>query len=189
MVETEPRSAIDYISLGISRVGMVLVATIVTIMTYEVVMRYFFERPTLWVNEMSLWIGGFIYLLAALYVLQQRGHIRITLLYDICPRWLQRIFDFISTLCIVIFGLMIIQGGFTEAVVKYNRWETFGTAWDPPIPATMKPAIMIVAGLMVLQAIANFIADWNRTPVVEGAEDVAEEVRDSYLETVGDRRD
>jgi TRAP-type C4-dicarboxylate transport system permease small subunit len=189
LVETEPRSAIDYISLGISRVGMFLVSLIVAIMTYEVVMRYFFERPTLWVNEMSLWIGGFIYLLAALYVLQQRGHIRITLLYDVCPRWLQRIFDFISTLCIVIFGAMIIHGGFREAVEKYERWETFGTAWDPPIPATMKPAILIVAGLIIAQAIANFIADWNRTPVAEGAEDVAEEVRDSYLETVRDRHD
>lgn len=189
MVETEPRSAIDYISLAISRIGMVLVALIVAIMTYEVVMRYFFEKPTLWVNEMSLWIGGFIYLLAALYVLQQRGHIRITMLYDICPRWVQRIFDIISTVCIAIFGLMIIHGGFREAVQKYDRWETFGTAWDPPIPATMKPAILVIAGLMVAQAIANLIADWNRTPVREGAEDVTEDLRDSYLDTVRDRHD
>jgi len=189
LVETEPRSAIDYISLGIARVGMFLTALIVAIMFYEVVMRYFFEKPTLWVNEMSLWIGGFIYLLAALYVLQQRGHIRITMLYDVCPRWLQRIFDLISTICIVIFGLMIIHGGFREAVDKLNRWETFGTAWDPPIPATMKPAILVIAGLMVAQAVANLIADWNRRPVAEGAEDVAEEIRDSYRETVGDRHD
>ena len=125
---------------------MFLVALIVAIMFYEVVMRYFFEKPTLWVNEMSLWIGGFIYLLAALYVMQQRGHIRITMLYDVVPRWLQRVFDVISTICIIIFAAMIIQGGFNEATQKYDRWETFGTAWDPPIPATMKPAIIIIAG-------------------------------------------
>jgi len=189
VVETEPRSAIDYISLAISRVGMFLTAVIVAIMFYEVVMRYFFERPTLWVNEMSLWIGGFVYLLAALYVLQQRGHIRITLLYDVCPRWLQRIFDILSTIMIAIFGIMTIHGGFREAVQKYDRWETFGTAWDPPIPATMKPAILIISGLLVAQAIANLIADWNRPHVSEGAEDIGEEVRDSYLETVRDRHD
>ena len=189
MIEARPKSAIDYISLGISRVGMFLVAVIVSIMFYEVVMRYFFEKPTLWVNEMSLWLGGFIYLLAALYVLQQRGHIRITLLYDVCPRWVQRIFDIISTLCIVIFGVMIIQGGFNEAVAKYWRWETFGTAWDPPIPATMKPAIIIVSGLIIAQAIANLITDWNETPPTEGVEGVAEELRHSYAETAGDRHD
>ncbi|MEM8855957.1 MAG: TRAP transporter small permease [Pseudomonadota bacterium] len=186
MHEVEPRSSIDYISLGISRVGMFLVAVIVGIMFYEVVMRYFFERPTLWVNEMSLWIGGFIYILAALYVLQQRGHIRITMLYDIVPRWLQKVFDLISTLCISIFGIMVIHGGFQEAIDKYNRWETFGTAWDPPIPATMKPAIIILSGLIVAQAIANLITDWNREPVHE---DVGDEYVGAYEETVSSRHD
>lgn len=188
MHETEPRSPFDYISLAIGRVGMFLVAVIVAIMFYEVIMRYFFERPTLWVNEMSLWLGGFIYLLAALYVLQQRGHIRITMLYDIVPRPVQRLFDVISTICIVIFGLAIIMGGFTEAVQKYNRWETFGTAFDPPIPATMKPAILIVAALMVLQAIANLIADWSRAPAAV-EEPVPPLLRDAYRETVHDRHD
>ncbi|MEM0907009.1 MAG: TRAP transporter small permease [Pseudomonadota bacterium] len=189
MIETPPKSAIDYISLGISRVGMVLVAVIVSIMFYEVVMRYFFEKPTWWVNEMSLWIGGFIYLLGALYVLQQRAHIRITLLYDIVPRWLQRIFDLISAICIVIFGAMVIHGGYNEAVAKYWRWETFGTAWDPPIPATMKPAILVISGLIILQAISNLITDWNDSPAPEGADDVAKELRHSYAETASDRHD
>ena len=189
MVETEPKSPIDYISLGISRIGMFLVAAIVSIIFYEVVMRYFFEKPTLWVNEMSLWIGGFIYLLAALYVLQQRGHIRITLLYDVCPRWLQRLFDVISTLLIVIFGTMIIHGGFNEAVAKYNRWETFGTAWDPPIPATMKPAILVIAGLIVAQAVSNLIRDWNDVPVPEGTGEMADEIRAQFEQSASGRHD
>lgn len=191
MYEVKPKTPIDYISLAISRVGLVFVAVIVGIMFYEVVMRYFFERPTLWVNEMSLWIGGFIYLLSGLYVLQQRGHIRITLLYDSVPRNVQRLFDVISTICICIFGAMVIHGGMNEAVQKYGRWETFGTAWDPPIPATMKPAILIVAGLIICQAIANLIADWNETPVPEGVveDDVIEELRGSYSATVSDRHD
>ncbi|WP_162408881.1 TRAP transporter small permease subunit [Acuticoccus sediminis] len=191
MYEVKPKSPIDYISLAISRVGLFLVSVIVAIMFYEVVMRYFFEKPTLWVNEMSLWIGGFIYLLAGLYVLQQRGHIRITLLYDIVPRNVQRLFDVISTICICIFAFMVIMGGLNEAVQKYGRWETFGTAWDPPIPATMKPAILIVSGLIILQAIANLIADWKETPMPEGfvEDDVVGELRDSYRDTITDRHD
>ena len=70
-------------------------------MMYEVVLRYVFEAPTLWANELSLWIAGFIFLCAGLYAMQQRSHIRIFLLYDVCPRWLQRTFDCISTLLIV----------------------------------------------------------------------------------------
>lgn len=164
MVEHEITSWLDRIVLAISRVAMLMVGAIVAIMFYEVVMRYVFEKPTLWVNEMSLWFGGMVYLLAGLYVMQQRAHIRIFILYDVCPRWVQRIFDTISTLMICIFAFALVYGGFNEAWQKLMRWETFGTAWDPPIPAVMKPLILLVTVLIAIQAVANLIADWNREP-------------------------
>ena len=55
----------------------------------------------------------------------------------------------------------------------------------------MKPAIIIVAALIMCQAVANLIADWNETPVPEGVveDDVIQELRGSYTETVADRHD
>ena len=179
MVEHEARSWIDYISLGISRVAMLLVAVIVTIMFLEVVLRYVFERPTLWVNEMSLWLGGMVYLLAGVYVMQQRGHIRIFIVYDLVPRWLQRVFDLLSTLFICLFSAAVVYGGFGEAWAKLMRWETFGTAWDPPIPATMKPLILITVTLVAVQAVANLIADWSREKEVH---DLAEEIAAEHID-------
>ena len=44
------------------------------------------------------------------------------------------------------------------------RMETFGTAWDPPIPGTVKPAILIIIVLVAIQALSNLIADWNKAP-------------------------
>ncbi len=166
MVEHEATSWMDRLSLAISRVAMFLTALIVAIMFYEVVMRYLFEAPTLWVNEMSLWLGGMIYLLAGLYVMQQRSHIRIFILYDMMPRNWQRLCDTISTLLIVVFAAAIVYGGSKEAWTKLLRWETFGTAWDPPIPATMKPLLLVTVVLIALQAIANLISDWNKEPEV-----------------------
>lgn len=162
MLEHETTGWMDRLSRLISRVGMFLTVVIVLIMCYEVVARYFFLRPTVWVNEMSLWLGGMIYLLAGLYVMQQRAHIRIFILYDMVPRNVQRVFDVISTALICVFAGAVIWGGFTEAYQKVMRWETFGTAWDPPIPATMKPMILIVVALVALQAVSNLIHDWNR---------------------------
>ena len=60
-------------------------AFVVAIMFYEVVMRYLFVKPTLWVNEMSLWVAGAIYMTAGLYAMQQRSHIRIFIIYDMVP--------------------------------------------------------------------------------------------------------
>ena len=45
-------------------------------------LRYAVEAPTLWANELTLWIGGFVFLCSGLYGMQQRSHIRIFLLYD-----------------------------------------------------------------------------------------------------------
>ncbi|MCB1451224.1 MAG: TRAP transporter small permease subunit [Nitratireductor sp.] len=173
MVEHERTGIIDLITWGFSRVAMWAPAFVVAIMFYEVVMRYLFIRPTLWVNEMSLWVAGGIYLTAGLYSLQQRSHIRIFIIYDIVPRWLQRVFDLLSVFCLLVFVFAVIWGGFGEAWAKLMRWETFGTAFDPPIPATIKPLILITLFFLALQAVSNLIYDWNReAEKTEIAEDV-----------------
>lgn len=162
MIEHETTGWLDPITRGISRVAMFMTAFVVAIMFYEVVMRYVFESPTLWVNEMSLWVAGGIYLFAGLYVMQQRGHISIYIIYDLAPLWLRRVFDVLSTTFTCLFAAAVVYGGFGEAWAKLMRWETFGTAFDPPIPATMKPLILIIVVLTALQAVMNLINDWNR---------------------------
>jgi len=179
MVEHEATNLMDCISIAISRVAMFLVAWIVGIMFFEVVMRYVFEKPTLWVNEMSLWTAGAIYLLAGLYVMQQRGHIRIFILYDMVSRNWQRVFDLISTMLICAFAAAVVYGGFNEAYAKLMRWETFGTAWDPPIPATMKPLVLVTVVLIAIQTVTNLIADWSNEKVEH---DLAEEVREEHID-------
>lgn len=171
MQEHEVTGWVDRLNFWFSRVSMWLVAAIIGIMAYEVVLRYVFERPTLWANELSLWLAGMVYLFAGLYAMQQRSHIRIFILYDISPRWLRKFFDVISTLCIVIFAAAVVYGGFGEAKAKLLRWETFGTAFDPPIPATMKPLVLIVVIVLALQAISNLIYDWHKEPEVHDPAD------------------
>jgi TRAP-type C4-dicarboxylate transport system permease small subunit len=179
MVEHEKTSWIDWISIGISRVAMFVVAFIVVIIFYEVVMRYVFRAPTLWVTEMSLWAAGVVYLLAGVYVMQQRGHIRIFILYDMLPRSGQRLCDLLSTLFLCLFSAAIVWGGSKEAWDKLMRWETFGTAWDPPIPATMKPLILITVVLIAVQAVANLISDWGKE---KETHDLVEEVAHEYVD-------
>ena len=137
MVEHERRGWVDAVTWRFSRVAMLLPAFIVVIMSYEVFMRYLLEKPTSWVNEMSLWMGGWVYLFAGIYAMQQRSHIRIFLLYDIVPRWLQRVFDTFSTLLIVMFAFFLVYGSYKQVFVnKLYKWELYGSAFNPPIPAT-----------------------------------------------------
>lgn len=160
--ESSATSVVDRLSLFLGRVCMLAAFLIVAVMFYEVVLRYVFERPTLWANELSLWMAGFIFLLSGLYAMQQRSHIRIYILYDMMPRNVQRACDVVSTVLIVVFAAAVVYGGYGEAYDKLLRWETFGTAFDPPIPATLKPAVLVIVVLVAVQAVSNLICDWSK---------------------------
>jgi TRAP-type C4-dicarboxylate transport system permease small subunit len=170
-MEFESWRPLDRLAVFIGRVTMMLIVCLTCVMLYEVILRYVFEAPTLWANELSLWLAGFVFLCAGLYAMQQRSHIRIFLLYDMLPRGLQRVCDIISTGLIVLFAFFLIYGGYGEAFDKFYRWETFGTAFDPPIPATLKPMVLLIMVLVAFQAVVNLISDWNAEPVIHSAAD------------------
>ncbi len=111
--------------------------------------------------------------------MQQRGHIRIFILYDMVSRNWQRAFDVISTLLICLFAAGVVWGGFNEAWVKMMRWETFGTAWDPPIPATMKPLVLVTVVLIAIQTVTNLVVDWKKEKQVH---DLTEAVLEEHID-------
>ncbi len=185
-MEFESWRPIDKVAVFIGRVTMMLIVVLLSVMLYEVFVRYVIEAPTLWANELSLWLAGYVFLGAGLYAMQQRSHIRIFLLYDVCPRWLQRTFDTISTVLILVFAFALVYGGYGEALDKMWRWETFGTAFDPPIPATIKPTVLVIVSLVAVQAVINLISDWNAEPVVHtAADDIDEEELEALRKAVG----
>ncbi|WP_193181697.1 TRAP transporter small permease subunit [Nisaea sediminum] len=185
-IEQEPDGLFDIISLVTSRLSMIMVAFIVLVMLYEVVSRYVFARPTLWANELSLWIAGFVFLFAGQYAMQQRSHIRIYVIYDMMPRWMQKTADVVSLILLLFFTFALVWGGYSDAMRRMLRLETFGTAWDPPIPGTLKPAILIIILLVTIQAVSNLIADWNKAPEHHSPADEIDETEiDKIRQTLG----
>jgi TRAP-type mannitol/chloroaromatic compound transport system permease small subunit len=173
-MEFQEWRGVDRIALFTGRATMILVLIMTCVMLYEVFLRYALEAPTLWANELTLWLGGFVFLCSGLYAMQQRCHIRIFLLYDVMPRWMQRTADIFSAALLVLFAFFVVYGSFKQVfVTKFYKWEMFGTAFDPPIPATVQPAILIVITLVAIQAVVNVISDWNLEP---GTHSVADEI-------------
>ena len=173
---------VDRLAIFIGRVTMMLIISMTLVMLYEVFLRYAIEAPTLWANEVTLWIGGFVFLCSGFYGMQQRSHIRIFILYDVCPRWLQRVFDTTWTLLFVVFAFFLIYGSYKQVfITKFYNWEMFGTAFDPPIPATIQPMVLIIIVLVALQAVLNLINDWNLEPEVHTA---ADDIDEKELEAI-----
>ena len=186
-IEPHASGFFDILSLVTSRMAMILVAMIVIVMFYEVVSRYVFSRPTLWANELSLWLAAFVFLFAGQYAMQQRSHIRIYVIYDMMPRWAQKTADVVSLLLLLTFVFALVWGGFDDALRRMLRMETFGTAWDPPIPGVVKPAILAIIVLVAIQAISNLIADWNKAPEHHSPADEIDEIEiENIRKTLGD---
>ena len=71
-------------------------------------------------------------------------------------------------------------------MTKFYNWEMFGTAFDPPIPATIQPAVLILVSLIALQAVINLISDWNREPTVHtAADDIDKDDLEAMKRTLG----
>ncbi len=175
-IEPHADGIFDIVSLILSRIAMVTIALIVCVMFFEVIARYIFNKPTIWANELSLWMAGFVFLMAGLYAMQQRSHIRIYIIYDMMPRWAQKASDVLSLILLWIFVATLIWGGYTDTKNKLGRMETYGTAWDPPIPSTLYLAVLILIFMVALQALSNLIADWNKAPEHHSPADEIDEV-------------
>ena len=153
---------VDRINLIICHTTKYLIPGIVLVMMYEVFVRYVLFQPTLWANELSLWLAGIVYLIGGIYAMRVRSHIRIVMLYDYVSRRTQRIFDLIGVIVLVLYVIALVKGGIPDASRAFLKWERYGTAWDPPIPAVLKPLILVSMILITLQAINNLIVDWNK---------------------------
>lgn len=150
---------VDRFSILVARVTMWLFAVIVCAIFYEVIVRYLFDAPTYWANELSMFLGGIGYLFAGLFTMQRREHIAITPIYDLAPPGVRRLLDMVGLACILVFCLGITIGGYKSASRALLTWERYGTVWNPPIPAVLKPMILVVAILIAIQAISNFVTD------------------------------
>lgn len=95
--------------------------------------------------------------------------------------------DVISVFLIWVFCFALVWGGFNDAWTRMLRMETFGTAWDPPIPGTIKPAILFIIVLVAVQSLSNLIADWHKDPEHHSpADEIDEEEIAMLRKTLGE---
>ncbi len=151
-------SLIDALSIWSGKAASWLIILVIGFIIYEILMRYVFRLPTLWVSESMVFGSGLTYVLGAAWALQDNRHVKIDLIYGrLTPR--QR--AVIDSITFVFFALYL--GVFLWATTEYAHRsvlvrETSGSAWDPPV-YPIKVALALGIALLLLQGIAKFIRD------------------------------
>ena len=133
-----------------------LFITIGFIVSYEVIMRYLFNSPTIWVNEVSRFLQIWATYLALTYSFHKNDFIRITVIYDRLNDKGKKILDFISFIFILIFSSFVVYYGWIIAYDSLKVGRTSSTILDVPSFLT-ELAIPLCFAFLVLRVILEAI--------------------------------
>ena len=124
----------------------------------EVILRYFFNSPTVWANELAQMLFGAYAILAGGYILRTGGHVNVDILYSRLSTKSKAALDVFTSILFFLFcGMLLIYGG-SLAWDSLSRFEHSQSAWNPPLyPA--KLMIPLAALLLILQGLAKLVRD------------------------------
>ena len=135
------------------------------IILYEIVARYVFDAPTIWVHETTTFLCGVSFVFGGLYALARDRHIRVVLIYDAVSARGRRLLDVVISvigLVTMLFFAYAAWANVTRAIFTPAgdfRLETSGSAWNPAYPGIVKLFLFVVIVAMAVQfvvLIANY---------------------------------
>ena len=126
------------------------------IVFYEVVMRYVFNSPTIWEEEISRFLQIWGTYLALTYSFHKRDFIRITFIYDKLSLRGQRFLDIISFVFIIFFSSVVVYYGWIIAKDSFDVGRTSSSMLD--LPAFISEfAIPICFGFLLLKVVIELV--------------------------------
>ncbi len=149
---------IDKINEWIGRIVSFMVPIIIGITVYEVILRYVFNSPTIWVHETSDHLFAFSFLLGGAYTFSQGGHVKVDVLYNRFSARNRVILDLCTSFFFFLFiGLLLWKGG-EMAWESVRLLERSQTPWGPYV-FHVYLAVPVAAMLMLLQGLAFLMRD------------------------------
>ncbi|WP_193184259.1 TRAP transporter small permease [Nisaea sediminum] len=140
--------------------------------TFEIVMRYVFIAPTIWVDEVSRILQVWVVYLGAAYVLKHREMVTIELVLRNPNSLWRRLAESLAIVVMFVFAGVAIYYGFSLWLKETLAGHTTDTYLAPPKWITSAP-VWVGNALLVLQGMAQLIRVWTEDlpedDVLEGA--------------------
>ena len=135
---------------------------IVAISAFEVLMRYAFGQPTVWVHEVSIALAATCFVIGGPYVHASRRHITISYVYEKMPPGVQAWARLLCSLLTLAFLIFLTYATAVQGLQAVQYGETTGTALNWPIPAYLKALFAICAAIMSVQTVIHVVEDFRR---------------------------
>jgi TRAP-type C4-dicarboxylate transport system permease small subunit len=121
---------------------------------YEVISRYFFGSPTIWVADITDYLLLYATFLPAAWLLKRGGHVKLTLMLEHVSLKKRLIIEIInSIISVVVCAFVVLYGAF-------DTWEAFEKNIIIPRPMEVsKYLIIIIIPFGTLLLLFQFIAE------------------------------
>ena len=135
-----------------------LIYPIMLVLVYEVVMRYYFNRPTIWAHETSCMLYGAHFVLGGAYALQHNAFVNVEVFYMRFSKRTQAILDLLSWSMFYVFVGVLLWKSIPWAWASFSVREFSDSTWGPYVwPSKM--TIPFAAFFMLLQGMTKTIKD------------------------------
>lgn len=159
----ECETALDRWIVKLGDVVTWLYVLAVLISFYEVIMRYFFNAPTVWVHETTIAIVGMAMAYGGIYCFSNNSHIKVTLVRDLFPPKVQKKIDIFVDALVLLFSIggayamyyMVSRAVITPAGEFYMQRS--GSAMNSVWPTLTVIFIFLVFVTLILQAFLHLL--------------------------------
>ncbi len=151
---------IDSISSWTGKIFAFLIVIATVQITFEVVMRYFFNAPTFWGLEVTIWLCAAMYAIGGAYALLHNAHVRVDVFYI---RWSPRLQAIVELITAPLFflGVATLFWVSTQWTIKaYVDGTTSISHWEPLI-WPIRGLLALGSFLLLIQGIAKYIRDFS----------------------------
>ena len=149
--------SMDNISEWTGRIFVWLIIPLTIVVVYEVISRRVFNAPNIWATEVTNYIYGPHFMLAAAYTLLYKAHVSIDIIYGkFSPRTCGIMDIFTHLVFFFPFCTIVLVQGILFAQTSWAINETSESAALSIVPI-IKTVIPVTFALLLIQGIANFI--------------------------------
>lgn len=142
--------------VALAWIGALLFVAAGLMLSWEVVARYFFVRPTIWAAELSQLCLIWGSLIGMPWALATRRHIAVDAITRLCSPTMQRVLEILAMAVVGVFSIVVAWKGFGIFFESLERGRTTGSMLDLPTWISELP-VFVGFALSAIQSLIEII--------------------------------
>lgn len=152
----------DKFANAIGSITAIVMVLMILNVTYNVIMRYFFNTGSIAFQEMEWHLFSIVILLGISYTLKEDGHVRVDLIYDRLTSKKKAKINMVGVVLFIIpMALLIGIDSIPYVMESFNSNEQSGDPGGLPYRWLVKSLIPLCFFLLIITAIGYFIKNLN----------------------------